>query len=103
MRRLGFAPQNARSLKATPTAAPLPVLPSVQAKGGVSAAPEVFLSVGVSKVAVLSAMTSSMGSDYMLTKMAFWNLTTSSQDPVIRYSRGFLTYKLAYHSRQRIY
>ena len=108
MRRLGFAPQNARSLKATPTAAPPPVLPSVQTKGGgksnpymliifnllgVSAALEVFPSVGVSKVAVLSVTTSSMGSDYMLTKMAFWNPTTSSQDPVIRSNRGFLTYK----------
>ena len=60
---------------------------------GVSAALEVFLSVGVSKVAVLSVTTSSMGSDYMLTKMAFWNPTTSSQDPGIRSSRGFLTYK----------
>ena len=60
---------------------------------GVSAALEVFLSVEVSKVAVLSATTSSMGSDYMLMKMACWNPTTSSQDPVITFSRGFLTYK----------
>ena len=58
-----------------------------------SAAREVFLSVEVLKVVVLSATTSSMGSDYMLTKTAFWNPTTSSQDPVIISSRGFITYK----------
>ena len=57
-----------------------------------SAALEVFLSVAVWQVAVLSATTSSMGSDYMLTKMAYWN-PTSSQHHVIRSSRGFLTYK----------
>ena len=34
MQRSGFARPNARSLKATLTAAPLPVLPSVQTKGG---------------------------------------------------------------------
>ena len=59
-----------------------------------SAAPEVFLSVEGWKAAVLSATTSSMGSDYMLTKRAYWNPTTSSQHPVIIIScRGFLTYK----------
>ena len=111
MRRSVFARPNARSLKATLTAAPQPVLPSVQTRegekslapnlymififyrSGVSAAREVFLSVEVLLAVVLSDTTSSMGSDYMLTKMAFWNQTTKSQHPVIRSSRGFFSYK----------
>merc|ERR1712181_214515 len=47
MRHSDFARPNARSLKATLTAAPPPVLPSVQTRGGVSAALEVFQSVVV--------------------------------------------------------
>merc|ERR1712226_1215220 len=93
MRRSVFGRPNARSLKATLTAVPQPVLPSVQTRGGVSAAREVFLSVEVLLAVVLSDTTSSMGSDYMLTKMVYWNQTTKSQHPVIRSSRGFLSYK----------
>merc|ERR1712192_61100 len=92
MRHSDFARPNARSLKATLTAAPPPVLPSVQTRGGVSAALEVFRSVAVWQVAVLSATTASMGSDCMLMRMACWN-PTNSQHLVIRSSRGFLTYK----------
>merc|ERR1712181_158449 len=73
MRHSAFAPQNASSLKATLTAAPPPVLPSVQTQGGGSAALEVFQSVAVCQVAVLSATTASMASDSMLMRMACSN------------------------------
>merc|ERR1712192_256844 len=92
MRHSDFARPNARSLKATLTAAPPPVLPSVQTQGGVSAALEVFLSVAVWQAVVLSATTASMASGCMLMRMACWN-PTNSQHLVIRSSRGFLTYK----------
>ena len=89
MRHSGSAPQNAKSSKVTMTAAPPSVLPSVRTNGGeisckhnlifiqsifincpgVSAVLEVFLNVEALKVVVPSAMTLSMGSGYMLTKM----------------------------------
>ena len=83
-------PPSAKDLPGTRTAVLQPVLPSVPTNGGeisckhnlifirsifincpgVSAVLEVFLNVKALKAVVQSAMTSSMGSGYMLTKMA---------------------------------